>query len=78
MVTEVGTVKKEIAYHGDVINTTARIQSECNTYNASILISEELLSDMNLTDAYTTERIDNLLLKGKAQTVTICCISMEN
>lgn len=78
MVTEVGTVKKEIAYHGDVINTTARIQSECNTYNASILISEELLSDMNLTEVYTTERIDSLLLKGKAKTVTICSISMEN
>ena len=78
MVTEVGTVKKEIAYHGDVINTTARIQSKCNTYNANILISEELLSDMNLTEAYKTERIDNLLLKGKAKTVNIFSISKEN
>ena len=43
MVAEVGVVKKEIAYHGDVINTSARIQEECNKYEVPILISEELL-----------------------------------
>ncbi|MEP2024144.1 adenylate/guanylate cyclase domain-containing protein, partial [Reichenbachiella sp.] len=31
-VTEVGKYKKEIAYHGDTINTTARIQEKCNDY----------------------------------------------
>jgi len=77
MVTEVGTIKKEIAYHGDVINTTARIQSECNTYNATILISGELLTDMQLSDEYKTKHIDNLLLKGKAKTVNIYSISKE-
>ncbi|WP_046759188.1 adenylate/guanylate cyclase domain-containing protein [Kordia jejudonensis] len=78
MVTEVGSVKKELAYHGDVINTTARIQSECNTYGASILISEDLLSDMNLTEDFSTKRIDSLLLKGKAKTVTVFSISKNN
>lgn len=75
MVTEVGSVKKEIAYHGDVINTTARIQSECNTYNANLLTSEDLLNDLNLTEAFTTTKIDSLLLKGKAKTVTIYNVS---
>ncbi|MEM6721014.1 MAG: adenylate/guanylate cyclase domain-containing protein [Bacteroidota bacterium] len=71
MVTEVGTVKKEIAYHGDVINTTARIQSQCNTYKANVLISESLLNDLKLPETYTTKNIDDLLLKGKAQSVNI-------
>ena len=35
MVAEVGSVKKELAYHGDVINTSARIQAECNKHNVS-------------------------------------------
>ena len=30
IIAQVGTVKKELAFHGDVINTTARIQDECN------------------------------------------------
>lgn len=75
MVTEVGTIKKEIAYHGDVINTTARIQSECNTYNATLLISGELLTDMQLSEEYVTNHIDDLLLKGKVKTVNIYSIS---
>ncbi|MCH2193019.1 adenylate/guanylate cyclase domain-containing protein [Kordia sp.] len=77
MVTEVGSVKKEIAYHGDVINTTARIQSQCNTYNASVLISESLLRDLNLPEEYITKNIDDLLLRGKAQTINIYSIVRE-
>ncbi|WP_298420930.1 adenylate/guanylate cyclase domain-containing protein [uncultured Kordia sp.] len=77
MVTEVGSVKKELAYHGDVINTTARIQSVCNTYNSNVLISEELLNDMNLPKNYTTKSIDDLLLKGKAKTINIYSITKE-
>jgi len=30
MALEVGSVKKELAYLGDIVNTTARIQGECN------------------------------------------------
>jgi adenylate cyclase len=71
MVTEVGSIKKEIAYHGDVINTTARIQSQCNTYNATVLISESLLNDLKLPETYQTQKIENLILKGKALETTI-------
>ncbi|WP_046746203.1 adenylate/guanylate cyclase domain-containing protein [Kordia zhangzhouensis] len=76
MVAEVGSVKKELAYHGDVINTTARIQAECNTYNANVLISENLLAEMSLSEEkYFTKKIDDLLLKGKAKTINIYSIS---
>lgn len=77
MVTEVGSIKKEIAYHGDVINTTARIQSQCNTYNASMLASESLLNDLKLSENYQTKNIDDLLLKGKAKSVNIYSIVRE-
>lgn len=75
MVTEVGTIKKEIAYHGDVINTTARIQSQCNIYNSNVLISESLLEDMHLSEKYITKNIDDLLLKGKAKTINIYSVT---
>ncbi|HKK10716.1 MAG TPA: adenylate/guanylate cyclase domain-containing protein, partial [Bacteroidales bacterium] len=41
-VIEVGDIKREIAYHGDTINTAARIQSVCNKYNRSFLISRSM------------------------------------
>jgi len=77
MVTEVGSVKKEIAYHGDVINTTARIQSKCNMLNASVLISETLLEDMKSLDIFETKKIDDLSLKGKAKTINVYRVSKE-
>ncbi len=71
---EVGTVKKELAYHGDVINTTARIQSQCNDYNESLLMSEELLNRLEFNRFYKSELIDNVLLKGKTNEYKIYAI----
>ncbi|MGC1474154.1 MAG: adenylate/guanylate cyclase domain-containing protein [Psychroserpens sp.] len=74
IITEVGTIKKELAFHGDVINTTARIQDECNKYEESLLISDELLSQVKLKSKYTSKPIGDLLLKGKQERLTIAAI----
>lgn len=71
MIAEVGTIKKEIAYHGDVINTAARIQSLCNTYDAQLLVSETLLSRSTITLNYDAVYVDKVILKGKENTVSI-------
>nr|WP_299382234.1 adenylate/guanylate cyclase domain-containing protein [Allomuricauda sp.] len=68
---EVGHVKRELAYHGDVINTTARIQAECNNQNESLLISEELLMAMRKEFRPESKFVGNILLKGKKQGVNI-------
>jgi len=65
IVTEVGSVKKEIAYHGDVINTSARIQGECNKYNELFLCSNVLIEDLSLKNNYNTEFIGDIELAGK-------------
>ncbi|HMS64275.1 MAG TPA: adenylate/guanylate cyclase domain-containing protein, partial [Ignavibacteria bacterium] len=36
---EIGDIKKDIVYHGDTVNTSSRIQYECNTHNKTLLIS---------------------------------------
>ena len=71
MVAEVGVVKKELAFHGDVINTSARIQSECNNYGVSILVSEKLKNDLKKTKEFTEKSLGSVLLKGKNQKVKI-------
>ena len=40
---EIGELKREIAYHGDTINSAARIQRLSNTFGEPLLISDELL-----------------------------------
>lgn len=74
IVTEVGTIKKEIAFHGDVINTSARIQGECNKYNELFLCSNKLIEDLTLPSKYTTEFIGDIKLKGKEERRKISAI----
>ncbi|MEM7549815.1 MAG: adenylate/guanylate cyclase domain-containing protein [Bacteroidota bacterium] len=75
MVAEVGFIKKELAYHGDVINTSARIQAQCNTYNAALLLSEKLVSDINTEDFCTSKSLGSVLLKGKQKEVKIHAVT---
>lgn len=69
-VTEVGKYKKEIAYHGDAINTAARIQGKCNEFNAALLISEHLRDQLNTVD-FNFKKLGSIPLRGKAQEVII-------
>ncbi|CAM1344305.1 adenylate/guanylate cyclase domain-containing protein [Tenacibaculum amylolyticum] len=71
MVTEVGTVKKDLAYHGDVINTSSRIQKACNAYNVSFLISETLLNALTFKAQFPSTFLGEVLLKGKQEEVKI-------
>lgn len=74
MVAEVGVVKKELAFHGDVINTSARIQAECNKHNVAVLLSEDLKEDLHIGHKYSTKSIGHVLLKGKKDALNIFTI----
>lgn len=71
---EIGEIKRDIAYHGDTLNTAARIQSMCNQYGKKFLVSDFLLSNSDLGDEFKTESIGNVLLKGKTEVVGISSI----
>ncbi|MEM9647365.1 MAG: adenylate/guanylate cyclase domain-containing protein [Bacteroidota bacterium] len=68
---EIGSIKKEIIYTGDVLNTAARIQSECNTYQETILISESLVKLMKESEYYRFRKVAQLQLRGKKQAMTL-------
>ncbi len=68
---EIGIIKKDIIYTGDVLNTTARIQDECNTYNASALISGALLKELQKEDPIAITEIGKLTLRGKKEAIRL-------
>lgn len=74
---EVGTVKKEIAFHGDVINTAARIQSMCNTYSESLIISRIIKNQLTLNDSTQVVTLENLPLKGKQESIQLFAINFD-
>ena len=70
-VAEIGELKKEIAYHGDVLNTASRIQDKCNEHNKPLLISNNMYKKMPRTGYYKFDLIGEMLLKGKLNPVGI-------
>ncbi|WP_020526957.1 adenylate/guanylate cyclase domain-containing protein [Flexithrix dorotheae] len=73
-VAEVGEIKREIAYHGDVLNTAARIQERCNEFHHNILISEHLQKEIMGFNHYKTELMGNIQLRGKQNPLKILAV----
>ena len=67
---EVGDVKREIAYHGDTLNVTSRIQAKCNENNADIIFTSSVKDKINAIP-YAFEEIGHVFLKGKMKPVFI-------
>ncbi|WP_206539389.1 adenylate/guanylate cyclase domain-containing protein [Psychroserpens jangbogonensis] len=68
---EIGIIKKDLIYTGDILNTTARIQAECNSYNSKTLISESLFDQLTEEPGYSFIKIDELLLEGKKEHIQL-------
>lgn len=72
MAGEIGVIKRDIAFSGDVLNTTARIQSKCNELGVNILLSKNLLDQLALPpNSFIPQKIGNILLRGKKQEVVL-------
>jgi adenylate cyclase len=66
IVTEVGGIKSEIAYHGDTMNTASRLCASARNYNNGLLISAELLGYLqDIDEFYNIESIGLVKFKGK-------------
>ncbi|WP_264537484.1 adenylate/guanylate cyclase domain-containing protein [Flavobacterium sp. N1736] len=64
--TWVGKVKKEIVYHGDLLNTTSRIQCKCNDFNHDFVVSEAMKEVLPENLPVTYKHQGEILLRGKA------------
>jgi len=71
IVTWVGEIKREIVFHGDVLNTTSRLEGECNRLEQSLLISEELLNHLSLPANIKATYQDEITLRGKQRAIKI-------
>ncbi len=71
---KIGALKKEIVFSGDVLNTTARIQSLCSPFNSDLLISSELFDLLN-TNTYCIKSKGKISLKGRNKKEEILEIS---
>jgi adenylate cyclase len=73
-VAEIGDLKREIAYHGDVVNTAARLRSACNEFNKQLLASEYVIKNLKEPINYQIDEIGEVNLRGKLSPIKVFCI----
>lgn len=71
---EIGDVKTEIVYNGDVMNTTARILDKCHEIGKDLLMSADVIYRMQLPVIYKPESCGWMHLKGKEHEIEVFSI----
>jgi len=73
---EIGSIKKDIVYSGDVLNATSRIQEQCKLYEVNLLVSQQTLnlipSELN---NYKVHALGEIELRGKEEKINL--LSLE-
>ena len=62
---EMGTVRKEIVFLGDTVNTAARIQELCRQTGDRVLASADLVDRLELPSGIAKRSLGDLRLRGK-------------
>jgi adenylate cyclase len=73
---EIGDVKRDIAFHGDTMNTAARIRSECSILKRNLLVSDVLLQQLPVTSNFDSESMGRLRLKGREAEIELFSITV--
>lgn len=75
---EIGVIKRDITYSGDVLNTTARIQGMRNELETSFLMSKSLF-ELAGSDAsrWNFERKGKIPLKGKKDAMDLLSVELR-
>ena len=68
---EIGALKKEIFFTGDVLNTTARMQGLCKEYQVDILVSEKLLNALGTDNPIPSKTLGEVTLKGRSEKIQL-------
>jgi adenylate cyclase len=78
IVSEVGKYKSEIAYHGDVLNTAARILGKCHEQESDFIISDWVFERVEIPKYLKVNSLGQFQLKGKQQQVELYSLSLTH
>jgi adenylate cyclase len=75
---EMGSIKKEIVFLGDTVNTAARIQELCRQTGDRVLVSATLVDLVELPPGIAKRSLGELRLRGKAGNVSLYALEKES
>jgi adenylate cyclase len=71
---EVGIIKRDITYSGDVLNTTSRIQDMCKEFNEEVIVSGDLAASLRLAGYFAAQTLGSIKLKGKQKEMLLIAL----
>jgi len=71
---EVGIIKRDITYSGDVLNTTSRIQGMCKEFNQEVIVSGDLAASLRLAGNFASQPLGSIRLKGKQKEMLLIAL----
>ena len=71
IIAQIGDVKSEIVFHGDVVNTTSRMERLCSDLAERILISKNLLEQLPGLFSEHFVSVGNVKPRGKQRLIEL-------
>jgi len=71
---EVGQVRRAIVFHGDVMNTTARLEQATRDAGCSFIASAAALAGLDLPPDVRTRDLGTLTLRGRIERIHAFCV----
>ena len=75
---EIGVIKRDIAYHGDVINTSSRVQDMCNVLHHDLLITSSIINNKIPMKRFNIKSVGHHNLKGKEDDTELFAVSLNH
>ena len=74
---QIGELKTEIVYNGDVLNVAARIQALCNEMGQKLLVSSELIDKLSPGKEFEIVKLGATELRGKTEKLQLCAVKLN-
>jgi adenylate cyclase len=77
-ISECGSSRRQLAYFGDTVNVTARLQEHCKEVGRNLLVSADLLRLMKLKPTLAVEALGEVRLRGRAAATEVFAIERRS
>lgn len=74
VISECGSSRRQLAYFGDTVNVTARLQEYCKEAGRNLLVSADLLAHMRPNPDILVEPLGQAQLRGRAAAIEVFAV----
>ena len=72
---QIGALKKEIVFTGDVLNQTARIQGLCKVHDVDLLVGDDLKAGLDREGGWAFRSLGAQILRGRDESVEVFALT---